>query len=73
MKKLKVRIAVAVDPETLEWNSCGWGEPGGKDVSDIKKMNSAVDLLPDGEQKFWVEAEICVSDTPSFIGSVTQV
>lgn len=57
MLKLKVRIAVAVDPHTLEWNCCGWG--GGKrEPTNAEKMGLARDPLPDGEQRFWVEAEI---------------
>lgn len=52
MKKVKVRIAVAVDPKG-HWNSTGWW--GG---SDGDKMALAVDSVEDGEARYWVEVEL---------------
>lgn len=59
MAKLKVRIALAVDPYTLEWNCVGWGGKG-QDVNDEDKMGFAIDPLPGGERQYWIEAELDV-------------
>ena len=69
MPKLKVRIAVAVDPSTLDWNSCGWG--GRKtEPSDKDKMIIAVDTLNSGEQRYFIEAELDVNPPAVVAGSV---
>ena len=70
MPKLKVRIAVAVDPHTLEWNCCGFGG-GNSEPKDTEKMSFARDPLPDGEQRFWVEAEIEVAPVQVVNGVVS--
>ena len=74
MPIVKVRIAVAVDPKTLEWNSSGWGGGRSKQPTDGDKMGSAVEILNDGEQRFWVEAEVFVkpADEPAVIGIVLE-
>jgi hypothetical protein len=52
-KTVKVRIAVAVDPEG-NWNSCGWSDaPSDKSMTDI-----AADMVGDGEAHFWLTAEL---------------
>lgn len=70
METVRVRIAVAVTHEG-EWNSCGWGRPG-KDVSDADKMALAVETMPDGESRYWVEADIPLPSPPTIEGTVTQ-
>lgn len=71
MPKLKVRIAVAVDPDTLEWACSGWGG-GEREIKDAEKMSFAVESMPDGEQRFWVEAEIEVAPEQVVNGVVSS-
>jgi hypothetical protein len=70
MKTLKVRIAVAVNPKTMEWNSAGWKLSG--DVSDEDKMEFAVEPLPEVEQRFWIEAELPIVEPDVIIGKVSN-
>lgn len=52
MKTVKVRIAVAVDPEG-EWNSCGWSKSDDKDCRSI-----AIEGVAPGEVLYWLEADL---------------
>ncbi len=64
--KLKVKIALAANAEG-EWHAYGFRQ--GKDWID---MMDAFELL-DGEQRFWVTAEIEVAETePEVAGVATQ-
>lgn len=58
--KLKIKIAVAANADG-EW--AAYGFPGARDWNDA--MDSFDSL--DGEQRFWVEAEIEVADDPPVI------
>ena len=63
MPKLKVRIAVAVDPDTLEWACSGWGG-GLLEPSNSDKMGYAVEAVDSDsgrEQMFWIDAELEVA------------
>ena len=51
---VKVRVAVAVDPDG-EWNAVGWA--GG---SDKERLAAARDLVGDGEACYWLEATVAV-------------
>lgn len=69
--KIKVRIALAVDPNTLEWNSAGWG--GQEDnPSDKQKMDMAVELIDEGERQYWIEAEIDVKPIETIQAAVKE-
>lgn len=57
MKKIKVRIAACVDP-TGKWNVCGWGDANEKPVSDDELMGNAIDVMEEGENRYWLEAEL---------------
>ena len=59
MSKVKVRIAVAVDPSG-DWNSAGWS--GG---SDDNMMSCACDTVANGEARYWLEAELAIPETPT--------
>ena len=56
MKTVKVRIAVAVDPDG-DWHACGWSGS-----SDETMMRTAVDTIAEGERRYWIEAELEVPD-----------
>lgn len=66
MKTVKVKIAVAVDPDG-DWNANGWSSAD----DDIMMMDLVVDTLKDGEARYWVEAELPVPETQSVQGQVT--
>jgi hypothetical protein len=59
-KTVKVRIAVAVDPEG-DWNATGWRGRDGEPV-DEEAMEIVADNLNPGERRFWVEAELPVPE-----------
>ena len=53
MDTVKVRIAVAVDAKG-NWNAVGFS--GSK--NDADKMELCVEVLDDGEARYWLEAEL---------------
>lgn len=53
MQRVRIKIAIAVDP-TGEWNAMGW------DASPDVLMSSCVELLEPGESRYWVEFELPV-------------
>lgn len=59
MKTVRVKIAVAIDP-TGNWNSSGWSNNGVPVIKDA--MDIAVDGVGDGEQRYWIEADIPVPE-----------
>lgn len=63
--KVKVRIAVAVDPSG-DWNSAGW-ESG----SDDDKMGIACETVASGEARYWLEAELDIPTATVVEASVT--
>jgi len=52
-RKVKVRIAVAVDPEG-EWGSAGWYSDNPDYDQDA--MNCALESIGIGERRYWIEA-----------------
>lgn len=68
MAKVKVRIAVAVDPSG-NWCSCGWAT-----ATDDDSMSNVVDGLDEGEVRYWLEAEIDipVPSVPTIQATVTE-
>jgi len=60
MPKVKVRIAVAVDPSG-KWNACGWRKDNG-DTAGEDAMDCTVDMVGSGEARYWVEAELDVPE-----------
>lgn len=54
--KIKVRIAVAVDP-CGDWSSCGWGSMK-KRIPDDELMGNAIDSIASGEARYFLEAEL---------------
>lgn len=66
MATVKVRIAVAVDPEG-DWNSCGWKDGDVKDA-----MGICVDTLGSGEARYWLEAELPIPEIATIHATVTK-
>ena len=66
MATVKVRIAVAVDPDG-DWNSCGW-----KDGDDKDKMGMCCDTLGSGEARYWLEAELPIPEIAKIQAVVTN-
>lgn len=69
-KKIKCRIALAVDP-TGEWNCCGWGG-NSRDIPDSQKMELACDTLNSGESRYWIEVEVGVPEANLVDATVTE-
>jgi hypothetical protein len=68
---MKIRIAVAVSPDG-EWNSAGWG--GKHEVTDHDKMQIAIEPIPSGEARYFIEVEVELpSAPPTICGAVTKV
>ena len=67
MKTVKVRIAVAISPDG-SWNSCGWS-----DGTEKECMAIACDTVPEGESRFWLEAELPVNDVKVVRASISAV
>ena len=65
MATVKVRIAVAVDARG-NWNACGFSAAR----SDKDKMDSCVEMLDDGEARYWLEAELAIPETPTIQADV---
>ena len=61
--KVKVRVALAVDPNGY-WNATGWG--GGRlgTPPEAEVMGLAVEAVEDGEARYWLEAEVEVPEVP---------
>lgn len=57
MKTVRVRIAVAVDPEG-RWNACGWNRDDGSVAPDKDKMEAAREMVDEGEARYWLEADL---------------
>ena len=55
MKTVRVRIAVAVDPNG-EWNASGWNSL--TDKYDDVAMGIALEGVGEGEARYWIEAEL---------------
>jgi len=66
MATVKVRIAVAVDPDG-DWNSCGWKTGTNKDA-----MSICVDTLGSGEARYWLEAELPIPEIATIRAAVTS-
>lgn len=68
MSKVKVRIAVAVDPKG-GWNSFGWKDPTmDKGVAEDIAFDGC---LPEGAVVYWVEADLDIPSAPVVQGTVT--
>lgn len=65
--KVKVRVAVAVDP-TGHWNATGW-----RGAKDGQMMELAVETVEDGEARYFLEAELEVPDVPVVAAVALQV
>ena len=63
MKTVKVRIAVAVDPDG-KWSA--YGCPG----ADETDMDIAVDAVAPGEARYWVTAELPIPAEIDVAGAV---
>ena len=67
MRKVEVRIAVAVD-EAGKWNAAGWCE-----VKPNEAMDMALDAFFEGDRsiaQYWVTAELEVPETAEVAGKV---
>lgn len=58
-RKVKVRLAVAVGTDG-SWNACGFSDAR----NDRDKMELAVETVPDGGARYWLEAELDVPEVP---------
>lgn len=63
MKKVRVRIAVAVDQDG-EWNAAGWSRRG-KSCDDDEMMSVCVEGVGGNEASYFVEAEVYVPERPT--------
>jgi len=63
-KTVKVRIAVAVD-KTGDWNAFGSKGSAAHDA-----MSIAVEMVEDGEVRYWVTAELPIPDAADVKGEV---
>lgn len=70
MTTKKVRIALAIDKDG-DWNASGWGRDG-KITADADMMSSAVEMVADGENQFWIEAEVEIPEPKTLQGVVTK-
>lgn len=66
MGKVKVRVAVAVDP-TGNWNASGC-----KALPNEETMQLAVEPLWDGEARYWLEAELDIPEVKTLTANVTK-
>lgn len=71
MKKVKVRIAVAVDPEG-DWNACGWSIDG-KKQPDSEITMIARETVAEGERIYFLEAELDVPEPIVVTPTVAEV
>lgn len=70
-KTVKVRIAVAVDPEG-KWQAHGWQPRPDHVQRDAKFMqDTAREDLEYGEAMYWIEAELPVPEAQTVQGTVT--
>ena len=63
MKKVRVKIAVAVD-HTGNWSAVGW-----KGLEDNEAFSYAIESLEPGEARNWIEAELSIPE----IKTITEV
>ena len=56
MKTVKVRIAVAVDPDG-DWNASGWLKPDGSPAAE-EAMDIALGEVKESAARYWIEAEL---------------
>jgi len=68
---VKVRIAVAVDPEGA-WSAIGWRGCRYDSVRDVLGESSMLDALDPGEQYCWVTAEVPVPAVLDIAGVVEE-
>lgn len=65
MAKVKIRVAVAVDPKGA-WNASGWGDAGERidqrQSRDHDSMGLACETLESGEARYWLEAEVDIPE-----------
>jgi hypothetical protein len=76
-RTVSVRIAVAIDPDG-NWNASGWGKLGNDpSKNDKEAMGIAVEILAEGESRFFFTAELPVPDvnrdTPEIPATVEPV
>ncbi len=55
MKTVKIKVAVAVDPEG-GWMASGWSDRNGEPVEEA--MENCIDDFGGNEAKYWLEAEL---------------
>jgi hypothetical protein len=66
MPDVQVRIAVAVDPKG-RWNAMGWSEAKGDDA-----MDSAIEIVGDGEARYWLTATLPVPEAQTVRAEVSD-
>jgi hypothetical protein len=69
-KTVKVRIAVAVDPDGC-WNSAGWLMGNGENAG-WEAMELACENVGTGERRYWVHAEVAVPEPEDVQGTVSD-
>lgn len=68
-KVIKVRIAVAVDPQG-GWNAVGFGGAGEQDT--MAAMSLAVEAVGDGEACYWIETELEVPEAKTYFAKAAR-
>lgn len=65
--KTKVRIALAINSDG-EWNCCGWSK-----ADDSEKIDLAIEGIgpANGDQLYWLEAEIEIPQPETIQAEVT--
>lgn len=70
MATVKIKIAVAVDPQG-NWNASGW-KVHGRQPEDREFLSCALEGLDSSEEStFWVEVELPVPETQTVKGTST--
>ena len=65
-KTVRVRIAVAVDPDGF-WSANGWAGSNEK-----VHMERACDTVGEGEARYWLEADLPIPEQQTFEATVTE-
>jgi hypothetical protein len=68
---VKVRIAIAVDREG-KWAAYGFSRTDGSPANE-EAWEIVLDIVDDGEARYWVTAELPVPEDADVVGSVETI
>lgn len=73
--KVQVRIALAIDSNGV-WHAVGWSDEDGSQVGDEFMMETALEGVGEGENRFFLVAEVeapdRIKDAPTVLASVNH-